>query len=78
VELRGFEPLTSCMPCLALTSDDVLLVGLPQAGTMWVSECVALGLSLPDGDVTWFVTGFLSPLECRNLHAVQLGRAFSP
>jgi hypothetical protein len=35
-------------------------VGLPQAETISVSVCVALCLSLPDGDVSWFVTGFLS------------------
>ena len=25
VELRGFEPLTSCMPCLAVSSDGIAL-----------------------------------------------------
>jgi hypothetical protein len=25
VELRGFEPLTSCMPCLTVSSDGIVL-----------------------------------------------------
>jgi len=34
VELRGFEPLTFCMPCSMIPSEDVAL-GLVAAGQAW-------------------------------------------
>jgi hypothetical protein len=33
-------------------------VGLAQVGEIAVSGCIALGPALPEGVVTWFVTGF--------------------
>jgi hypothetical protein len=41
VELRGFEPLTSCMPCLAVPSGGVLSLGLSLT-----SALVALPLAI--------------------------------
>ena len=58
VELRGFEPLTSCMPCLVVLSDGIALGRITADQTKSVSERVALRLVLPGVVVTWIVTGF--------------------
>ena len=39
VELRGLEPLASCMPCPAIRSDEVARGRIPRgqtAGTVWL------------------------------------------
>jgi hypothetical protein len=56
VELRGFEPLTFCMPCLRVSSGDVSLGHVGHVRAMVLSGGVWLHLLWPGGVVTWFVT----------------------
>ena len=44
VELRGFEPLTSCMPCLPVPSDGVglsLVIAGQKATNVWLRRIVS-------------------------------------
>jgi hypothetical protein len=52
VELRGFEPLTFCMPCTHVLSRAVRLGLLCEVGALRQSEMVALSLAETDAIVT--------------------------
>ena len=56
VELRGFEPLTFCMPCtchaLQFRLKQSEEVRFPQVRALRKSEAVALGLPKPEVVVT--------------------------
>jgi hypothetical protein len=58
VELRGYEPLTSCMPCLTVPSGGVPLGRVTARQGQWScpvgSGYIRRGLG---SVVTWFVTG---------------------
>ena len=58
VELRGFEPLTFCMPCIPVSSDGVALVRLPRVNGVTATGNVALRLAESGGVGTCFGTCF--------------------
>jgi hypothetical protein len=58
VELRGFEPLTFCMPCTSNSSEAVPLALFPQVRALRLFGAVVLGLTGTGGVGTWLVTGF--------------------
>ncbi len=60
-ELRGFEPLTFCMPCRTIPSDGVAL----DAVTLEIDDCVVVTArfsehAAADGTGAWIVSTHLS------------------
>ncbi len=71
VELRGFEPLTSCMPCLAVSSDGIALGRITAGQTdigVWVRRAVSA--------VAWgrchLICHWLQDLSLRNTGSLVL------
>jgi hypothetical protein len=72
VELRGFEPLTFCMPCRPILPDGVAVDCVRAGQRILASEYVALGRMESRPVVTWLVTGF-SDLRSKEVSAALAG-----
>jgi hypothetical protein len=72
VELRGFKPLTFCMPCRLIWSDGVAVGRVPAGQRILPSEYVALGRAESRPVATLLVTGF-SDLRSKEVPAALAG-----